>query len=128
MCNANHCWQENGECFGMITCSPNQCNVETNVDYHGGTSGTKWYKERWASGHCDCLKRWTETAPSERLSNSLMQAIEVSSGWCGCETPCRSFRHAGAGMNMQKSYCGNGPCGGCVGTPGKPGLMIITYA
>jgi hypothetical protein len=120
---------EQPECQGMIMCSPNQCNTETNVDYVGFSAGMKWVKEQWASYHCDCLPRWTETATSGGgLSNSIHQFINNSAGWCGCETPCRSFRHAGGGMNMMKSYCGNFLCGGCLGTPGKPGLVRITYA
>jgi len=128
LCNTNHCWYEHTECQGMIVCSPTQCNYNTNVDYASASHGMKFYKEAWASGHCDCLKRWTETGQSENLPNSIMQQIETSSGWCGCETPCRSFRHAGGGMNMMKTYCGNFLCGGCYGSPGRPGLVRITYA
>jgi hypothetical protein len=48
-------------------------------------------------------------------------------GYCGCETPCRSFRFAGGGLNAMKSYCGN-PMELCKGSPGRSGLIKITYA
>tara|TARA_B100000953_G_scaffold12178_1_gene10886 strand:- start:292 stop:1254 length:963 start_codon:yes stop_codon:yes gene_type:complete len=116
-CNASHCFQEHPGCHGMVQGG--------NVDETYGSKGNEWFKERH---NCDCGSRYTRTGDSHMLSNSIHQYIEDSMSWCGCETPCQSYRFAGGGMNMQKSYCGNALCGGCVGSPGHSGLVRITYA
>ena len=77
--------------------------------------------------HCDCGTRYTQSGQSHNLTNSLTQHIENSMGYCGCETPCRSFRFAGGGLNAMKSFCGN-PLEQCLGSPGRSGLVKITYA
>ena len=124
-CNMNHCWYENPECMGMIMCSPDQCSSgHTGPDMVFGEHMNQFFKTR---GNCDCNSRYTQTGQSYTLPNTIMQHIEDSGAYCGCETPCESFRHAGGGMNNQKSYCGNWLCM-CLGTPGRPGLVKITYA
>ena len=131
-CNLSHCFGENAECHQMIMGQTNQCGglgvPSGNVDYvNGSTNGQYWHKEQLSAGHCDCGGRFHATGQSEGLSNSVAMSIGRSIGYCGCETHCYSFRHAGAGINSMKSYCGS-PIGHCNGTPGRPGLMKITYA
>lgn len=131
-CNYSHCRGENSECMGMIMGQSNQCgglgNISGNVDYtNGSTNGNHWYKETLSAGHCDCGARMYSTGASEGLTNSIQQFIGYCIGYCGCETPCYSFRHAGAGSNSMKSKCGS-DLQYCLGSPGRPGLVKITYS
>ena len=126
-CNHSHCWTEASHCLGMIMCAPVGCNTETNVDYaQGSINGQFFGKESLSAGHCDCGARWTSTGSSEGLSNSINQQIGYGISQCGCETPCYSFRHAGAGMNSQKSRCSD-DLQNCLGSPGHAGMVRITY-
>lgn len=117
MCNANHCWYEPPQCHGMI--------MGSNVDYASASHGMEFYKMR---DNCDCGSRFTRTGQSEGLNNTITQHIEDSMSWCGCETSCQQYRIAGGGMTVQKTYCGNALCGGCLGSPGHSGMIRITYA
>lgn len=128
-CNMSHCWSEAAHCHGMIMCAPTGCNQATNIDSTGtgSVNGQMFEKEQLSAGHCDCGGRFTRTAQSDGLTNSIMQHIGHSMSYCGCETPCYSFRHAGGGMNTMKAYCGN-PLENCLGSPGRPGLVRVTYA
>jgi hypothetical protein len=116
-CNANHCWYETPQCLGLC--------MGQNVDFAATATGNQFYKMRH---NCDCGSRYTQTGSSYGLRNDIMQHIEDSMSWCGCETNCQAYRFAGGGMNMQKSYCGNALCGGCVGSPGHSGLIKISYS
>jgi hypothetical protein len=122
-CNMNICWMERGECFGQFMCSPNQCNTETSYDWVQGSHGQAAY----FGDNCHCGGRWITTGTSEGLNNSLMQEVGWYSSQCGCETPCRTLRHAGGGVNAMKARCGGWLCN-CHGSPGKPGLVRITYS
>jgi|TARA_B110000116_G_scaffold127259_1_gene110284 hypothetical protein len=125
-CNMNYCWQDNNECMGVFLDGTAQCAAGSScgVDMAHASHNNQFFKTR---GNCDCNSRYTTTGSSHKLENSLTQHIEDSMAQCGCETPCRSFRYAGGGMNNQKSYCGNWLCA-CLGTPGHSGLVKITYA
>jgi len=116
-CNMNHCWYETPQCLGLC--------VGQNVDFAATATGHQFFKGR---RNCDCNSRYTQTGSSYGLRNDIMQNIEDSMSYCGCETPCHAYRLAGGGMNVQKSYCGNALCGGCLGSPGHSGLIRITYA
>ena len=130
-CNMNICHLENGDCHGMFVChkqsshenNPNAAGVETSYDWIQGAQNTASYH----GDNCHCGGRWQMTGQSEGLNNSLMQEVGWYGGQCGCETPCRTLRHAGGGVNSQKSKCGGYICN-CLGSPGKPGLVRITYA
>ncbi len=122
-CNMNICWMESPECHGQFMCSPNQCNTETSYDWVQGSHGQAAYY----GDNCHCGGRWLTTGTSEGLNNSLMQEVGWYGAQCGCETPCRTLRHAGGGVNAQKSKCSGWICN-CLGSPGKPGLVRITYA
>lgn len=115
-CAMNHCWHETPQCLGLC--------VGQNVDFAATATGMEFFKSR---GNCDCNSRYTRTGRSYGLSNEITQHIEDSMAYCGCETPCQSYRIAGGGMNMQKSYCGNWNCN-CLGSPGHSGMIRITYA
>ncbi len=129
-CNLNHCWQDNMECQGQIMNNAPQCNNvgvpgACTMDFMGQSHQNQFFKAM--DQHCDCGTRYTQTGQSHGLTNSITQHIENSMGYCGCETPCRSFRFAGGGLNAMKSYCGN-PMELCKGSPGRSGLIKITYA
>jgi hypothetical protein len=124
LCNPNNRRLESPECMGMIMCSPNQCNQETHVDWTSASHASQYFR---SGNGCHCGPRFTMTGISEGLNNSMTQNIQSYVPWCGCETPCRTLRHAGGGMNNMKSYCGHHVCQ-CLGSPGRPGLVRITYA
>lgn len=115
-CNMNHCWYETPQCLGLC--------FGQNVDFAATASGMEFYKARQG---CDCNSRFTRTGRSYGLTNDITQHIEDSMAYCGCETTCQSYRWAGAGMNNQKSYCGTW-VDQCLGSPGRSGLIRITYS
>jgi len=110
--------QESAKCQGMI----NGGNVDFAMEPEVGD-----YMHTGRHEYCRCTGRSTQTGNSYKLSNSIRQHIVDSTGHCGCINDCSLYRHAGGGMNSQKSYCGNWICG-CQGTPGQPGLVVVTYS
>ena len=79
-------------------------------------------------GNCDCVGRHTSVSASWGISNGHTYHIENCVQYCACTNCCRGFRQvSGGGSNSMKSACGGGLCY-CRGTPGKPGMMRITWS
>ena len=77
---------------------------------------------------CQCWDRWQKNAKSYGLENDHTFYMGPSRTYCGCASCCRGFRLiAMGGMSNMKSWCGNFICF-CLGTPGMPGMVRITWS
>lgn len=82
----------------------------------------------YSTHDCRCWDRIQKTSQSYGLSNRNAYYLANSRTYCGCVHCCRGFSQiAAAGMSNMKSWCGNFICY-CLGTPGNPGMVRISWS